>query len=342
MSNSSKLIAIAFCLISITNNTYTNLIGNMLGSLGMAAWQLSPDDAQQTPKKCSAASKELIEKAEKNDFDGVKAALQKSDVDINASYDEITALEMAVFNKNIEMVKYLIEHGASAKNTRVLFLVEDPKIAQLLIDHGAPINAKIFFNDVTALHFAILENDYKLVELFIKNGADVNEKIFKILTPLQLAVKKKDAQMVELLLGHGADATITDKDENRYEKEYCPDCECSADRPNEIPQTPRTPLKSALDLKEKAEHILKLLEKGVTVEKTLLKGTSLDWRPQPKLKPMLHREEPQEMPEVVSTVDFTDDADCASCSCNNVALIKKDIDDLTAIIKIFNNHGIYA
>ena len=76
-------------------------------------------------------------------------------------------------------------------------------IVQLLIKHGANVNAKNK-NRVTALMTAAQEGHKEILELLIDSGADVNEKDTN-LTALECARKKNHKEVVELLKINGAD-----------------------------------------------------------------------------------------------------------------------------------------
>jgi len=84
------------------------------------------------------------------------------------------------------------------------------EIAQILIDHGADINAKDYRGQ-TPLHFTGRSKNYKVARLLVKSGADVNAKDNYERTPLLYAVGSGSAgfgkKVPEVLIESGADLT---------------------------------------------------------------------------------------------------------------------------------------
>jgi ankyrin repeat protein len=79
--------------------------------------------------------------------------------------------------------------------------------AELLISHGADVNAKVslwYWKGFTPLHLACMIWDKAIVELLLATGADINAKTDKGDTPLSLAKENKHTGIVELLRRHGA------------------------------------------------------------------------------------------------------------------------------------------
>jgi len=82
------------------------------------------------------------------------------------------------------------------------------EIAGLLLDHGAPIDARSrstrFARDNTALHAAAANRQTSVAELLIERGADVNARDGSGFTPLGLAANSKNDLLVMALLERGA------------------------------------------------------------------------------------------------------------------------------------------
>ncbi|ABK44143.1 Ankyrin repeat-like protein [Magnetococcus marinus MC-1] len=112
----------------------------------------------------------------------------KGDVDARAEHI-LTALNMAVIQGHVEMVKLLLAVGADAT----------------LADE--------FGN--TPLHNAAINNELACAEALLGSGkGDVDARAEHILTALNMAVIQGHVEMVKLLLEKGADATLADEDGN--------------------------------------------------------------------------------------------------------------------------------
>jgi ankyrin repeat protein len=92
-----------------------------------------------------------------------------------------------------------------------LFYVRSKEMAELLIDHGADINAKAF-NDKTPLLMAATASNKEVVDVLLTKGADPNAKTKDGYTPLHGAVKSKSIAIIEALLAAGADPNAKTKD----------------------------------------------------------------------------------------------------------------------------------
>ncbi|XP_042029018.1 ankyrin repeat and SOCS box protein 7-like [Salvia splendens] len=83
---------------------------------------------------------------------------------------------------------------------------EHVQIVEFLIEHGA----KISFPNVegfTALHYALLKGNMELVELLLSNRAFVDAQCVDG-TPLQIAVSRGNVEAVKSLLSHGANPDL--------------------------------------------------------------------------------------------------------------------------------------
>ncbi|MBM64198.1 MAG: hypothetical protein CL484_14710 [Acidobacteria bacterium] len=88
-----------------------------------------------------------------------------------------------------------VEHGNS-------------KLALALIHDGADVNARQV-DGMTALHWAVYQDDSHTSTLLVKSGANVNAGNDYGVTPLSLAATNANATVVNLLLDAGADAKAT-------------------------------------------------------------------------------------------------------------------------------------
>ena len=84
------------------------------------------------------------------------------------------------------------------------------KIASLLIERGAALNAATKTNGETPLHYAIKYRCSEIASLLIERGAPLNTDTKKNSeTPLHYAIKNKNLKIASLLIDRGA---------------YVPDC----------------------------------------------------------------------------------------------------------------------
>lgn len=128
--------------------------------------------------------------------------------DLNSpNTEKITPLILAVINNDLEIVQELINMGASVtipiENPPVI-CVQGLKILELLLKHGANINAQSW-NGLTLLHLAIIKKQptYLIVE-YIQKGAPIHVADNKGITPLMLAVKEALPEVVDMLLKYKA------------------------------------------------------------------------------------------------------------------------------------------
>ncbi|MCH2245520.1 MAG: ankyrin repeat domain-containing protein [Crocosphaera sp.] len=118
---------------------------------------------------------------------------------------------IAVLAENKEMLELLINHGAdvNAKDKSGItplhhgVSIANKEIVQLLINHGADVNAKDDYVR-TPLNFGVSIANKEIVQLLINHGADVNAKDKSGITPLHDAVFAENKEIVELLINHGA------------------------------------------------------------------------------------------------------------------------------------------
>ena len=123
-----------------------------------------------------------------NMFDNVKEIFKyKPDINYyNNQFD--CAIRLAIYNRNYDMVKLLIDNGADVN----LILDDDKKNMQ---------------NEISPLSTSVYNGDYKITKLLIDNGADVNYMKVgsEIKSPLIYSAIKGYYEIAKLLVLNGAD-----------------------------------------------------------------------------------------------------------------------------------------
>uniref|UniRef100_A0A6P6XRZ9 Poly [ADP-ribose] polymerase n=1 Tax=Dermatophagoides pteronyssinus TaxID=6956 RepID=A0A6P6XRZ9_DERPT len=156
---------------------------------------------------------QLLEAARQGELDLVRTILSKyphlvncRDIDGRQS----TPLHFAAGYNRIDVVEYLLEHGANvrAKDKGGLVPLHNAcsyghfEVAELLLKKGANVNATDLWK-YTALHEAASKGKIDIVKLLLRHGADVTKKNRDGDTPLDL-VKPDDVEISDLLLGNVA------------------------------------------------------------------------------------------------------------------------------------------
>ena len=124
--------------------------------------------------------------------------LQSYGADINAAANFVTPLVVAVWNMDVGLVQFLLEHGADANNNHVFRRIKSEhkdavEIARLLLDSGGDVN---FIEDGvgdTALDW-IAAPDSDLTKYLISRGAKYSEQILGPNTKAQKPVPEKSLE----------------------------------------------------------------------------------------------------------------------------------------------------
>lgn len=154
-------------------------------------------------------------------LDWVKHLIEIGKVDINEAdeMDGATALIMAVKNSKMEVVQYLIEHGALINRSYKEIssplieaaLIPDTELMDILITHGADLEFKTEDGFTVLLRCAAEGGEYSMKYL-IDKGADIEARDMRGYTPLLTATINKKLYAVKYLLEMGADINVYDKD----------------------------------------------------------------------------------------------------------------------------------
>ena len=156
---------------------------------------------------------DIFEAASIGDTETVSELLNTNPEFLNSfASDGFTALGLASFFGHLSLVKLLLNKGANpniaANNQFKVAPIHSAcaisafDIAELLIKHGADVNAKQM-QGVTPLHSAAHNGHTKLSKLLIDNGANINAKMDNMQTPLFMANEKGFHETAELIIKHG-------------------------------------------------------------------------------------------------------------------------------------------
>ena len=145
--------------------------------------------------------------------------LVEAGADVNAG--QIPPLCHAVYQNNTAIAEYLIDHGARVNYPEDMgplqiapYISNNIEMVKLLIARGADINAGIV---ATALHRATWMEHKDIIELLIQHGANVNAKDKWGYTPLSYAVYKDDyLYLMNILIANGAEVDTKDPSGETY------------------------------------------------------------------------------------------------------------------------------
>lgn len=127
-----------------------------------------------------------------------------------------TPLEVAAFEGNIEICKFLIEKGANVNNVsnegvtplfQAIDQSESHEVVKLLLENGADPNLMCGTEGQQGfpLDQACLRGQIEIVKELIKHGAKVNAVDEYDCSALATAVAREKPEITKLLLKHGAD-----------------------------------------------------------------------------------------------------------------------------------------
>jgi ankyrin repeat protein len=136
---------------------------------------------------------DLFAAIDRNSIDEVEALL-------SGGADPNVALSIPPYWLPLEAAIEQEEHGGTSGQAL--------NMVQLLIDHGADVNAWDREHHLTPLLKAMDFENRDVIQALIRAGADPNETNREGLTSLKWAVSRNDVELVDLLLRHGAARTI--------------------------------------------------------------------------------------------------------------------------------------
>ncbi len=184
-----------------------------LSAVLTAAYYQEPDIAQLLVQR--GAELNLYEACTVGELSRVKAWIERQPELVNAyAPDGFQPLGLAAFFGQIEIVEFLLSHGAEVNSPsrnamRVMPLHsaianQRVEIVKLLLDHGADVNATQA-DDFTPLHEAAQIGLPDVTQWLLDHGANINARLSSNgRTPLALAIEHKHEEVAELLRKHGA------------------------------------------------------------------------------------------------------------------------------------------
>ena len=163
----------------------------------------------------------LIQAVLDEDLEGIKelfAKRPKPNVR-DKSNDRMSALHAAVQTGNVEIVEFLLQHGAkpnirdSQKRTPLMMMDEDagPEMLQLLISYGARVDLVDKQKNNVLHYLAAAEDTSEVLRQLIISGANINAVNRQRKSALMAASENGNLTMVTLLLEYGADVHLRDK-----------------------------------------------------------------------------------------------------------------------------------
>ncbi|KAF6204958.1 hypothetical protein GE061_019125 [Apolygus lucorum] len=219
----SKNVEASKVILQNTNFCYGDTIGtsplsvaaeNGLLELLPALIKLEAKHSEQ--RKSSAVTKPptpLHYAAKKGQIESIKVLLQNGWVLNAETLDGHTPLYCAVLGNKEEVVRFLLNKGADARNADIIFRAAangNKKIMEMLISAKAPVNTIEAVSGITLLHVVADHNRKDLVELLIKNGIKVNAKDIGGRTALHYCARKGHYKLSKLLMKYGAKNNIGD------------------------------------------------------------------------------------------------------------------------------------
>ena len=128
-------------------------------------------------------------------------------------------LAKAVQADNLEIAKFLLEHGADktinhadTEFQTAIFKARSAKMAQLLIANGANVSDRDKKGQSVLLHAVANYLDFDLLKVLLQNGADINEQdksgTTALLWAAQHPYERDDKNCVQFLLENGANANV--------------------------------------------------------------------------------------------------------------------------------------
>ena len=147
-----------------------------------------------------------------NDFEEITGLLIKHGSSVDGSEHE-HPLTTAIEKGFLSITQILLDHKADVDidcfmNHLSLRTPNRLEIAKLLITYGYNVRRKKKVSGITALHLAAEFGDVDIAELLIEHGAKINAKSCQGVTPLHFAARWGHISTMKLLVLRGADICV--------------------------------------------------------------------------------------------------------------------------------------
>jgi ankyrin repeat protein len=195
-----------------------NFGGNSAGRFD-ATLEMAEAAATMGVVAMAAPEEPLVRAAFNDDAEAVEQlAFASANLDVRDPNTGMTALDAAVENNNLEIVRILLRAGSTvnAKNnggrTALMHIRDDTSVELVreLISAGAKLNARDESGG-TAL-MAAAESKYDVVKELVDAGAKIDCKDANGKTALMFAATNSDPRIAKLLIDHGADLNAADEE----------------------------------------------------------------------------------------------------------------------------------
>lgn len=182
--------------------------------------QLLLDSGAQVNSQAGFYNTTPLHGAAQNGSLGLVKLLVSKGAKVNAVDKEFSMpLAKAVQADNLEIAKFLLEHGADktinhadTEFQTAIFKARSAKMAQLLIANGANVSESDKKGLSVLLHAVANYLDFDLLKVLLQNGADINEQdksgTTALLWAAQHPYERDDKNCVQFLLENGANANV--------------------------------------------------------------------------------------------------------------------------------------
>lgn len=137
-------------------------------------------------------------------------------IDINQSICGQTLTHGAIKSSNLELLKFLVEHGADLElrctsEYNIITAAEKGNICvmQYLLDQGINIDQVSVYDNKPAIYYAVVKGNHKMVKLLLERKANTTLGKYDSLLWTAAQITKNRLKIMNLLLQYGATLTGT-------------------------------------------------------------------------------------------------------------------------------------
>ena len=164
----------------------------------------------------------FVDIIEKNDVELLDKMRERGlQIDKPDSENHATPLMYACMNGSVEIVDYLVRHGAQINigddegTTPLMYAITGSNIGcvEYLLKHGVDVNMRQD-DKVTALICACLMDNLEITKLLVNKGTEINAQEEKGFFPLGIASQNGNLELAEYLIKNGAQISMENKEGN--------------------------------------------------------------------------------------------------------------------------------